>query len=125
MVSWPDQARVRRILEGLDLYVVIDIFLSESALLADVVLPGSAWAESEGVVANSDALVCKINKAVDPPGEARPDLWILAEIARRLGKERHFPEQTPSAVFEEHRRASSGGRADSGGTTRADERRAG
>src|SRR3546814_16437908 len=83
MVSWPDQARVRRILEGLDLYVVIDIFLSESALLADVVLPGSAWAESEGVVANSDALVCKINKALDPPGEAKPD---MRSEERRVGK---------------------------------------
>jgi assimilatory nitrate reductase catalytic subunit len=61
MVSWPDEARPRRILDGLDLYVVVDIFLSESALLADVVLPGSAWAESDGVVANSDALVCKYN----------------------------------------------------------------
>jgi assimilatory nitrate reductase catalytic subunit len=117
MVSWPDEARTRRILEGLDLYVVIDIFLSESALLADVVLPGSAWAESEGVVANSDALVCKINKAVDPPGEAKPDMWILSEIARRLGKGEHFPDQTPREVFDELRRASAGGRADYYGIT--------
>ncbi|HSP04223.1 MAG TPA: molybdopterin oxidoreductase family protein [Acidimicrobiales bacterium] len=117
MVSWPDEARTRRILEGLELYVVIDIFLSESALLADVVLPGSAWAESEGVVANSDALVCKINKAVDPPGEAKPDMWILAEIARRLGKGEHFPDQTPREVFDELRRASAGGRADYYGIT--------
>src|SRR3546814_534572 len=117
MVSWPDQARVRRILEGLDLYVVIDIFLSESALLADVVLPGSAWAESEGVVANSDALVCKINKALDPPGEAKPDMWILNEIAQRLGKGEHFPHQTPRQVFDELRRASAGGRADYAGIT--------
>jgi len=117
MVSWPDEARTRRILEGLELYVVIDIFLSESALLADVVLPGSAWAESEGVVANSDALVCKINKAVDPPGEARPDMWILSEIARRLGKGEHFPDQTPREVFDELRRASAGGRADYHGIT--------
>ncbi len=117
MVSWPDQGRTRRILEDLELYVVIDIFLSESALFADVVLPGSAWAESEGVVANSDALVCKINKAVDPPGEAKPDMWILGEIARRLGKGRHFPEQSPQEVFDELRRASAGGRADYAGIT--------
>lgn len=117
MVSWPDQERNRRILEGLELYVVIDIFLSESALLADVVLPGSAWAESEGVVANSDALVCKINKAVDPPGEARNDTWILSEIARRLGKGEHFPEQTARELYDEMRRASTGGRADYTGIT--------
>jgi assimilatory nitrate reductase catalytic subunit len=117
MVSWPDQARVRRILEGLELLVVVDIFLSETALLADVVLPGSAWAESEGVVANSDALVCKINKALDPPGEARPDMWILCEIAQRLGRGEHFPHQSPREVFDELRRASAGGRADYTGIT--------
>lgn len=109
--------RTRRILEGLDLYAVIDIFLSESALLADVVLPGSSWAESEGIVANSDALVCKYNKAVDPPGDARSDIWILCELARRLGRGRYFPYEGPRDVFEELRRASAGGRADYAGIT--------
>ena len=117
MVSWPDQGRTRRILEALELYVVIDIFLSESALLADVVLPGSAWAESDGVVANSDALVCKYNKAVDPPGEARSDIWILNELARRLGRGQYFPSDEPREVFDELRRASAGGRADYAGIT--------
>jgi assimilatory nitrate reductase catalytic subunit len=117
MVAWPDEDRTRRILTGLDLYVVIDIFLSESALLADVVLPGSAWAETEGVVANSDALVCKINKAVDPPGEARPDEWILCELARRLGKGHLFRHDSAREIFEELRRASAGGRADYAGIT--------
>jgi assimilatory nitrate reductase catalytic subunit len=117
MVSWPDEARTRRILEALDLYVVVDLFLSESALLADVVLPSAAWAESEGVVANSDALVCKYNKATDPPGEARTDLWILRELAERLGRGRYFPSDEPREVFEELRRASAGGRADYAGIT--------
>jgi len=117
IVSWPDEQRTRRLLSGLDLYAVIDIFLSESALLADVVLPGSAWAESEGVVANSDALVCKINKAVDPPGEARDDIWILCELARRLGRGQHFPYRGAADVFEELRRASAGGKADYAGIT--------
>lgn len=118
IVSWPDAGRTAKILENLELYVVIDIFLSESAeLAADVVLPGSAWAESEGVVANSDALVCKINKAVDPPGEAKPDMWILGEIARRLGKGKYFPEQDEAEIFDELRLASQGGRADYYGIT--------
>lgn len=117
LVSWPDEARTRRILSNLDLYVVIDFFLSESALLADVVLPGSAWAESEGTIANSDALVCKINKAVDPPGEARDDIWILCELARRLGKGEYFPYTGGRDVFEEIRVASKGGRADYSGIT--------
>ena len=115
VVSWPDETRTRRILEALELYVVVDLFLSESALLADVVLPGSAWAESDGVVANSDALVCKYNKAVDPPGEARSDLWIISELARRLGRGQYFPSDEPRDVFEELRRASAGGRADYAG----------
>ncbi len=117
IVSWPDEARTERILSNLDLYVVIDIFMSESALLADVVLPGSAWAETEGVIANSDALVCKINKAVDPPGEARSDIWILCEIARRLGRGQYFDFASPRDVFEELRKASAGGRADYAGIT--------
>jgi assimilatory nitrate reductase catalytic subunit len=117
IVSWPDEHRTRRILTGLDLYAVIDIFLSESAMLADVVLPGSAWAESEGVVANSDALVCKINKAVDPPGEARDDIWILCELARRLGRGQYFDYAGSRDVFEELRRASAGGKADYAGIT--------
>ena len=117
IVSWPDEARTRRILTDLDLYVVADLFLSESALLADVVLPAGSWAESEGVVANSDALVCKINKAVDPPGEAKPDIWIMSELARRLGRGQYFQFDTPRAAFEELRRASAGGRADYAGIT--------
>lgn len=117
MISWPDTGRTRKILENLGLYAVIDIFLSESALLADVVLPGSAWAESEGVVANSDALVCKYNKAIDPPGEARSDIWIFSELARRLGRGQYFDYDEPRAVFEELRRASAGGRADYAGIT--------
>lgn len=124
MVSWPDEARTRRILSSLDLYAVVDIFLSESALLADVVLPGSAWAESDGVVTNSDALVCKYNKAVDPPGEARSDIWILCELARRLGRGQYFPSDEPRDVFEELRRASAGGRADYAGPTSASTPRA-
>lgn len=117
LVSWPNRARTERILRNLDHYVVIDIFLSESALLADVVLPGSAWAESEGVIANSDALVMKLNKAVDPPGEARDDIWILCELARRLGRGQYFPFRDSRDAFEEMRRASKGGRADYSGIT--------
>ena len=117
IVSWPDQARTHKILEGLDLYVVSDLFLSESALLADVVLPSAAWAESEGVIANSDARVFKINKAVDPPGEARTDIEILCELARRLDRGHLFDYDGPRAVFDELRRASRGGRADYYGIT--------
>jgi predicted molibdopterin-dependent oxidoreductase YjgC len=86
--SEADQARARRLLEGLEFMVVQDIFLTATAQLADVVLPAAAsWAESEGTVTNSERRVQRVRKALDPPGEARDDLWIIAEIARRLGAE--------------------------------------
>ena len=90
MVSLPDTNEVRRSLEGLDFYVCIDFFMSEGSRYADVVLPGSTWSEDEGVTANSEGRVLKINKAADPPGEARADWWIIQEIARRLGREKYF-----------------------------------
>ena len=74
MVSLPDTNEVRRSLEGLDFYVCIDFFMSEGSRYADVVLPGSAWSEDEGVTCNSEGRVVKINKANDPPGEARRGL---------------------------------------------------
>jgi formate dehydrogenase major subunit len=66
--------------------VVQDIFLTATAELADVVLPAAAsWAESEGTVTNSERRVQRVRKALEPPGEARDDLWIVEEIARRMG----------------------------------------
>ena len=112
MVSLPDTNRVRRSLEGLDFYVCIDFFMSEGARYADVVLPGSTWAEDEGVTANSEGRVVKINKATDPPGEARQDWWIVQEIARRIGRGKYFQFNSPGEIFDELRVASKGGNAD-------------
>jgi len=84
--SEADQARARRLLEGLDFLVAQDIFLTATAELADVVLPAAAaWAESEGTVTNSERRVQRVRKALEPPGEARDDLWIIEEIARQMG----------------------------------------
>ena len=86
--SEADQARARRLLEGLDFLVAQDIFLTATAELADVVLPAAAsWAESEGTVTNSERRVQRVRKALDPPGEARDDLWIIEDIARRMGED--------------------------------------
>jgi formate dehydrogenase major subunit len=86
--SEADQARARRLLEGLDFMVVQDLFLTATAELADVVLPASAaWAEAEGTVTNSERRVQRVRKALDPPGEARDDLWIITELARRMGQD--------------------------------------
>lgn len=112
MVSLPDTNMVRRSLESLDFYVCIDFFMSESARYADVVLPGTTWSEDEGVTANSEGRVVKINKAAEPPGEARHDWWIVQEIARRMGRGKYFNFNSPREIFDELRVASRGGNAD-------------
>jgi assimilatory nitrate reductase catalytic subunit len=117
MVSLPDINDIRRSLEGLEFYVCIDFFMSEGARYADVVLPGSAWSEDEGVTCNSEGRVVKINKANNPPGEARADWWIVQEIARRMGREKYFSFNSPREIFEELRVASRGGNADYYGIT--------
>jgi formate dehydrogenase major subunit len=84
--SEADKQRTVRLLEGLDHLVVQDLFLTRTAELADVVLPGCAgWAESEGTVTSSERRVQRVRKALDPPGEARDDIEIVYELARRLG----------------------------------------
>jgi predicted molibdopterin-dependent oxidoreductase YjgC len=84
--SEADQHRAIRLLEGLDLLVVQDLFLTKTGELADVVLPASsAWAEGEGTVTNSERRVQRVRKAVDPPDGARDDIAIVFELARRMG----------------------------------------
>jgi formate dehydrogenase major subunit len=81
-----DAGHVKHLLAGLDHLVVQDIFLTATAKLADVVFPASAsWCEDEGTVTNSERRVQRVRKALDPPGEARGDLDILFDLARRLG----------------------------------------
>ncbi|MCU7727505.1 molybdopterin oxidoreductase family protein [Actinoplanes sp. KI2] len=85
-VSLPDLARIRRILARRDLYVIVqDIFRTETAELADVVLPAATWGEKTGTCTNADRTVHLCEKAVDPPGEARADLDIFLDYARRMG----------------------------------------
>jgi len=85
VVSDPDREHCEHALKSLDHLVVIDIFLTETAELADVVLPATAWAETDGVCTNTERRVQRLRKAVDPPGEARPDWWIISRIAQRAG----------------------------------------
>ncbi|MFE7407741.1 molybdopterin oxidoreductase family protein [Isoptericola sp. NPDC057559] len=118
VVSAPDVDRVRERLAALDLLVVCDVVPSETALLADVVLPTTQWAEEEGTMTNLEGRVIRRRRAVDPPGEARSELWILAELARRLGSGVAFPT-APDAVFDELARASAGGVADYSGLSHA------
>ena len=84
--SEADQKRAKHLLGSLDFMVVQDLFLTATAELADVVLPASAaWAESEGTVTNSERRVQRVRKALNPPGQARDDLWIIYELAMRMG----------------------------------------
>jgi len=86
---------------------VQDIFMTETAWLADVVLPATAWPEKTGTVSNTDRMVQMGRRAIDPPGDARPDLWIIQELARRIGLDWSYAgeECGVAAVYEEMRQA--------------------
>jgi formate dehydrogenase major subunit len=100
-LSDPDAHHARDGLANLDHLVVQDIFLTETAYLADVVLPATAWPEKIGTVTNTDRLVQLGRKAIEAPGEAREDLWIIVEIAKRLGLPWAYSH--PREVFDEMR----------------------
>jgi len=117
MVSLPDINNIRRSLEGLEFNVNIDFFMSESSRYADVILPGTTWSEDEGVTASAEGRVVKINKAIDPPGEAKEDWWIINEIGRRMGRGQYFQFNSAREIFDEMRIASKGGKADYFGIT--------
>ncbi len=114
VVSSPNVAAVREGLAALDLLVVCDFFLSETAALADVVLPITQWAEEEGTMTSLEGRVIRRRRAIAPPAGVRDELWILAELARRLGCVATF-DTDPELVFEELRLASEGGIADYSG----------
>ncbi|MUT67979.1 molybdopterin oxidoreductase family protein [Paenibacillus sp. NEAU-GSW1] len=117
-VSAPNLNEVRGALKSLDFMVCSDIFLSESAEFADVVLPSVTWSEDEGTVTNLEGRIIKINKAQEPIGESKPDWLIEVELAERLGRGKYFSHLTsPAKVAEEFRLASKGGYADYYGAT--------
>lgn len=113
-VSAPRAGFVQQRLEALHFLVVSDFFLSETAQLADVVLPCTQWAEEDGTLTNLEGRVLRRRQAMPPPAGILSDLEIIAELAKRLGCQSAFPSQ-PQEVFEELRRASAGGTADYSG----------
>ena len=104
MASAPNTNRVREMLASKKLLIVQDIFLTETAELADIVLPAAAWVEKEGTVTEVDRRVQRIYKAVDPPGDARPDWEIFGELAAIMETEGGFDYTCPEEIFEEIRR---------------------
>ncbi len=103
MVSAPDTNSVRKSLENLDFLVVQDIFMTETAELADVVLPATAWVEREGIFAWVDRRVQKVNKVIEPPGDAKPDWWIISKLAEKMGYHDKFNFTSSGEIFEEIR----------------------
>lgn len=116
-VASPHGRRTGQLLGELDLLVVADSFLSETAELAHVVLPVTQWAEEDGTTTNLEGRVIRRRRATDPPSGVRSDLEILAGLAERLGEGGRFRFSSPEAFFNELRLASSGGRADYSGIT--------
>lgn len=115
VVSAPRASHVTDRLASLDLLVVADLLPSETAQMADVVLPVTQWAEEEGTLTNLEGRVLRRRKAIDPPDGVRTDLEVLAGLAQRLGQPpERFPTD-PQVVFDELRRASAGGKADYAG----------
>ncbi|MBQ0945819.1 formate dehydrogenase subunit alpha [Ideonella sp. 4Y16] len=109
-MSDPDLNHAREGLASLQHLVVQDLFLTETAWLADVVLPASAWPEKWGTATNTDRMVQMGRPAVAPPGDARRDLWILQQLARGMGLDWRYegPDDGVAAVFEEMRQAMHG-----------------
>jgi len=99
MVSDPDLNHVKHALESTEFLVVQDIFLTETAQLADVVLPAAAFAEKDGTFSNTERRVQRVRKAIDAPGEAKADWEIIMDLMNKLGYEKKY--NNPSEIFDE------------------------
>ena len=106
-MSDPDLNHARHALASLEHLVVQDIFMTETAWLADVVLPATAWPEKTGTVSNTDRMVQLGKQAIDPPGDAKPDLWIIQQLAYQLGCGWDYQGEHSgvAAVYDEMRQA--------------------
>ena len=99
VISDPDQKHIEEALDSLEFLVVEDIFLTETAEHADVVLPAACFAEKNGTFTNTERRIQKVNKAIDPPGEARADWKIISEISNRMGYEMNY--DSPADIMAE------------------------
>ncbi len=99
IVSEPNQAKVIESLQKLDFMLVQEIFMTETAKMADVVLPATCFAEKDGTFTNSERRVQRVRKAVDPPGEARPDWQIICDVSTAMGYAMHY--DSAADVFDE------------------------
>ncbi|MDD3574319.1 MAG: molybdopterin-dependent oxidoreductase, partial [Methanospirillum sp.] len=101
LVTEPDQNMVEHAVKNLEFLVVSDIFFTKTCEFAHVVLPAACYAEKDGTVTNTERRVQRLNKAVMPPGIAKPDWQIITELACLMGYERQFPYKDPADIFRE------------------------
>ncbi|MBA1148352.1 molybdopterin-dependent oxidoreductase [Ectothiorhodospiraceae bacterium WFHF3C12] len=107
VVSLPNADRVRQALKDCPLVVVSDVTRNtDTATWADILLPAAAWGEKDGTVTNSERRISRQRPFREPPGEAKPDWWIIAQVADRLGFRQAFDYPGPAAIFDEHARLS-------------------
>jgi len=102
ILSDPDANHVRKALEGLDFLVVQDLFMTETAKLADVILPAASFAEKDGTFTNSERRVQRVRKAINPVGQSKPDWEIICELSSRMGYPMIYNH--PVEIFEEMRK---------------------
>ncbi|MDZ4381741.1 MAG: molybdopterin-dependent oxidoreductase [Parvibaculum sp.] len=103
VVSLPNADLVRRALQTCDFVVLSDcIANTDTAACADILLPAAAWGEKDGTVTNSERRISRQRAFMAPPGEAKPDWWIISEVARRMGFTDAFPYRGPADIFREH-----------------------
>ena len=118
-VSAPHLNNVTQRLRALNFLAVSDFFLSETAALADVVLPSAQWAEEDGTMTNLEGRVIRRRQVCDPPAGVRDDVAVICDLAERLGAGRHFRYDSVADIFAELGRASAGGPADYAGISYA------
>jgi assimilatory nitrate reductase catalytic subunit len=116
-VASPNMLNIQRKLRALDLLVVCDAFENETSAAAHVVLPIAQWAEEEGTMTNLEGRVILRQRAAAAPAGVKTDLYVMSELAQRLGAGHHFAWRTPEDVFAELGRATAGARADYSGIT--------
>ena len=100
VLSEADANHVKEALDKIDFYVVQDIFLNESAMYADVVLPAASFVEKDGTFTNTERRVQRVRKIIQPIGESKPDWWITSQIAKHMGKD-GFGYANPREIMEE------------------------
>ena len=103
VVSLPDADKVKLALQGCEFVVVSDcIEGTDTTALAHVLLPAQGWSEKDGTVTNSERRISRQRALFEPAGDAKPDWWIITQVARRMGFEQAFPYQSPVEIFREH-----------------------